>query len=196
MVESAKRAAIICRGITIVLFFVHSIYTSKGKIKIRQYAISIILFIAISYFAYEFYENNQFLIERMQNMMEGDSSGRDNLVETLWQKWYYSDNYFSYLFGFGYNSSQIITTHASHNDWVDILASYGLVGFVMYLILFLLFFSQIFHKEWSKDKRIVFMLIFCIAAITSLTSRWYWGSFGYMPMIILPYLLANKQKEI
>lgn len=195
MVQSAKRGAIVCGAIALVLFAIQTIYTSKDKIDIKQYIIVILLFSAITYFGYRFYQDNPFLIERMGKILDGDSAGRDRLIKNIFNTWYDSDNVFNYLFGFGYNSSQLISGMDSHNDWIDILASFGLVGLVIYFSIYRLLFLQILRKGWPLDKKIILLLVLCIALVTSLTSRWYWGAFGFMQILIIPYLLSDKQND-
>lgn len=196
MIQSAKRAAIVCGILALTLLIFEYLYTSENKSKIKRYLFSLLLLLAIGYFGYNFYMQNQFLIERMQQMLGGDSSGRDNLIETLFGVWYNSDSLTPYLFGYGYNASRFHSIHVSHNDWVDMLVSFGLLGLLIYFALFRSLFLQIFQKDWSKDKKIILILVVCIAIITSLTSRWYWSSFAYMQILILPYLLATYKKKI
>jgi O-antigen ligase len=195
MVQSTKRAAIVCGVIALLLFVVQQVYISDSKIKLKQYIVSMILLIAVSYFGYQFYAQNQFLQERMGAMLEGDSSGRDMLTQTLLNQWYHSDNIMTYLFGFGYNSARKFTSNVSHNDWVDMLVSFGVIGFLMYLALFRNLILQFIRKDSVRSKKLIFLLVFSIAIITSLTSRWYAASFAYMQMILLPYILATRHKD-
>ncbi|HRO85694.1 MAG TPA: hypothetical protein PK110_12790 [Niabella sp.] len=196
MIQSAKRAAIICGIVALGLIVFEYLYTSESKSKIKRYIISLFLLFAVGYFGYDLYMQNQYLIERMQSMLEGNSSGRDDLFKILLEVWYQSDSLIRYLFGYGYNASSRYSVHGSHNDWVDMLISFGLLGLSVYFALFGLLFSQIFKKSWSKDKKIMLILVICIVLITSLTSRWYMSSFAYMQILIIPYLLATHKKNM
>ncbi|HRO47705.1 hypothetical protein [Agriterribacter sp.] len=196
MIQSAKRAAILCGIVALALFVFEYIYTSESKSKIKRYIFSAVLLFGVSYFGYNLYTQNQFLIERMQGMLQGESSGRDMLVETLLKVWYDADNLIRYLFGFGYNASRLHSVHVSHNDWVDMLVSFGLLGFMIYFALFRLLFKQVFNKNWSRDKKVILILVVSIACITSLTSRWYLSTFAYMQFLILPYLLATHEDNV
>ncbi len=195
MIQSAKRAAIVCGIAALVLIVFEYLYASEGKAKIKRYFVSIVLLIAVGYYGYGLYVQNQYLMERMALMMEGYSSGRDVLIETLFGVWFQSDRLIPYLFGFGYNASSLHTVHVSHNDWVDMLVSFGLMGIIVYFTLFRLLFMQLLRKGWAREKKIILILVLSIAIITSLTSRWYWSSFAYMQMLILPYLLATYNKN-
>jgi len=196
IVQSSKRGAILAGILTIVFYFVNNFYNSDSKIKIRTYFLLLFLIMGFSYFGYRIYMENEFLLTRMSEMLEGDSSGREDIASMAFQMWYQSDNIFTILFGLGYNSIESITGHVSHNDWVDMLTSYGLFGFVLYSSIYIIFIKEIINKDWMVDKKIILILFFFIALITSMTSRWYWSNFAYSQMIILPYLLATKNKRI
>ena len=195
MIQSAKRAAIICGMVALGLIVFEYLYASENKSKFKRYFFAVLLLFAVGYFGYDLYQQNQYVIDRMTLMMEGQSSGRDLLIETLTSFWFQSNRLIPYLFGFGYNASSLHSVHVSHNDWVDMLVSFGLMGIVVYFALFRLLFMQVLQKGWTREKKIILILVLCIAIITSLTSRWYWSTFAYMQILILPYLLATYNKE-
>ena len=195
MIQSAKRAAIICGMVALGLIVFEYLYASENKSKFKRYFFAVLLLFAVGYFGYDLYQQNQYVIDRMTLMMEGQSSGRDLLIETLTSFWFQSNRLIPYLFGFGYNASSLHSVHVSHNDWVDMLVSFGLMGIVVYFALFRLLFMQVLKKGWTREKKIILILVLCIAIITSLTSRWYWSTFAYMQILILPYLLATYNKE-
>ncbi|WP_026706294.1 hypothetical protein [Flavobacterium soli] len=195
MVQSSKRGAILAGIIAIILYFIHNLYTADSKTKFRTYIMSFLLIVGVSLFGYRIYMENEFLITRMNDMLEGDTTGRDSIASNAFQAWYQSDNIFTTLFGLGYNSIKSITGHVSHNDWVDMLTSYGIFGLFLYSLIYFIFMKEIMKKDWMVDKKIILILFFFIAFITSMTSRWYWSNFAYTQMIILPYILATKNKR-
>lgn len=194
--QSAKRGAILCCAATMGLLMYEYLRSAKGRYKILKYVVSVSLVVAIGYLGYDFYKENEYVLERMQLMLEGGSSGRDSLIEDLVGTWYGSNNLIRYFFGFGYNASRLHSIHVSHNDWVDMLISFGLLGLVVFFTLFRLMIKEAFNKSWSKDKKIILVSVICIAIIVSLTSRWYWSPFAFMQYMILPYLLATGKEEM
>lgn len=195
MIQSAKRAAILCGIVALGLIVFEYLYAAENKSKFKRYFFAILLLAAVGYFGYRLYEQNQYVIDRMNLMMEGESSGRDMLIEDLLGTWYQSDSLTAYLFGFGYNASRLHSANVSHNDWVDMLVSFGLLGLMIYFALFRLLFLQVFNQNWSRDKKVILILIVSIALITSFTSRWYWSVFAYMQMLILPFLISTHNKK-
>lgn len=196
MIQSAKRAAILCGVVALILIVFEYLYASESKSKLKKYSIAATLLLGVGYFGYDLYMQNQYLIERMEGMLQGESSGRDLLVETLLKTWYEANDLIRYLFGFGYNASRLHSVHVSHNDWVDMLISFGLLGLLVYFALFRLLFLEVLNPNWARDKKVILILVIGIACITSLTSRWYSSSFAYMQILFLPYLLATHKQKL
>lgn len=194
IVQSAKRAAVVCGAAGILLFFYYQLKTLNKRYLIRNYVVGIGLILGISYWGYKYFTENEFLLTRMKQMSEGDSSGRDQLGKTVFFSWYESDDLMVYLF-VGFNTSSEVTTHVSHNDWLEMLAGFGLLGFFIYFSIFSIAFKEFLHKNWNFDKKIIFICIIMIGVVTSLTSRWYWLSFAYSQCLLLPYILATRNNE-
>lgn len=198
IVQSAKRAAVLIGLVSFLLFVFYNFRrsdTKKEKFRILNGLVRFLLISGAIFFGYRFFTENDFLITRMNEMLDGDSSGRDVIALEAFQKWYNSDNVLNYLFGFGYNSVLHITGHVSHNDWLDMIVSYGIFGLFLYSSIYIVLIQEILSKDWIMEKHRILILLFAIAIITSMTSRWYWSNFAYANMIILPYLLATKNKQ-
>lgn len=194
IVQSAKRAAVLIGLVSFLLFVFYNFRRSDTKNEMN----GLVRFSLISgaiILGYRFFSENDFLITRMNEMLDGDSSGRDVIAKEAFQKWYNSGNVVNYLFGFGYNSVLHITGHVSHNDWLDMIVSYGIFGLFLYSSIYIVLIQEILSKDWIMEKNRTLILLFSIAVITSMTSRWYWSNFAYTQMIILPYLLATKNKQ-
>lgn len=196
IVQGNKRSAFLCGILAILLFVYQTIYASKFKYKIQTYFVAIVLTLGLSYFAYNSYLQNEYLGNRVELMMNGDSSGRDVQIENYFNGWYNSNSLFDYFFGLGYNSSYEFTSSASHNDWMDLLGSYGLIGFSFYLLLWFYLVRELKNGRWDKNKKLIMILYLGISFISSLFFRWYASPFPYMNYLILPYLVATKEKEL
>ena len=196
MIQSAKRGAIVTGFITIILFYYYLFMSfKKEKYIFLKYSAAFIIIIGISYWAYDFYTQNEYVVQRITTMLEGDSSGRDRLSLEIFENWYNSDNPFVYLFGKGYQSSFKITSHASHNEWLDVLVSFGLFGFSVYFAMFFSGFRFILKENWIFYKKISFICLLLCALIASITSRWIMSSFPYSQMLLLPYLLVTYDND-
>jgi len=196
MVQSSKRAAIVSGILAILLFLYQVIFASKYKYKIKAYFIAILLTIGITYFAYNFYSENEYLSKRMELMVSGDSTGRDELIDLHYRRWYASNSVIVYIFGLGYNSIMMFNELGAHNDWMDVLGSFGVFGLLIYLILWYYLVRELFKGKWDKNKKIIMILFLGISFIASLFFRWYNSPFPFMNFLILPYLIITKEDEM
>ncbi|MFD2433774.1 O-antigen ligase family protein [Mesonia maritima] len=197
IVQSAKRAAIVVGVLTLIIFFYNQFQGIKKIERKRAFlkkisTLFLILFIGI--WGYDYYSQNDFLVKRIQLMLAGDSSGRVDLIGIIFNKWYNSDNIFNYLFGRGFQSSYKFSGHASHNDWLELLVSFGLFGICIYIALFITAIKFVFNKRWVYFKRNCFICLIILGFVVSLTSRWYMSSFPYSQFLLLPYLLTTRDK--
>lgn len=193
-VQSSKRVAIVAGLVVMILFIYQSVYLSTNKNKIWSYLVALFVLAGVTYFAYDIYQQNIYLQQRMILMMEGSSSGRDLIIEKSFNAWYHSDNIFNYLFGLGFNHTRAVTTHVAHNDWMDVLGSYGLVGLFLYISLWVNLIKISLDNWWGKIEKLSYISIIMIALIASMVFRWYISPFPFMNAILLPYLLATKNK--
>jgi len=195
LVQSGKRAAFIAGAITmLVLFYFQFKSMSSQKRQLGKRLFWVVSLVCVIVWGFNRFLENEFLVHRLQLMLQGDTAGRDKLYKEVFTTWYESNSVVQYLFGRGFQTSEKVTSSGSHNDWLDILASFGLVGFLVYFILFTAGFMQLFEKGWVNYKKAGFVCLILIALLASLTSRWYWSSFAYSQMLLLPYLLASRNR--
>src|SRR5690625_3485050 len=84
--------------------------------------------------------------------------------------------------------------YTSHNDWMEILAGYGLFGFIVYIYMFYYLIRIAFHNK-KNDLNLILITIILISIIISMTSRWYSGAYTPMIGVLLPYIIAKFYKE-
>lgn len=142
--------------------------------------------------------NNEFLINRMKDMIESGGSNRDIIYKDIWEGWYNSKNPNQHLFGFGFAGSQRLTGGMyAHNDWLELLSNFGALGVSIYFILFYSSYKLIRSSEWGEvDKRLLMLTVVSIWFIITLFSMGYTDINGYLRAIILAYLIGSKKKSI
>ena len=92
-------------------------------------------------------ESNDFLIYRLEAMLEGDSSGRDEIYSSYYRYIVSETNLFYLLFGHGADSTVKVFGLYAHNDWLEIGMNQGLFGLVLYFS----YYIQLI-KQWRKTK--------------------------------------------
>lgn len=197
ILQGSKRGAIIAGIVGLCFYFFYQIKTLEKEMRFKGYLVVFISFIIIGYIAYNTYLSNEFLIERLNAVAEGDSSDRDIIYKEIFFSWYNSDSFIHILFGFGFAGSLLLTDgYYAHNDWLELLSNFGLLGIVVYLVLFYAALSEFRKKAWHLDKRILTLTIVVIWFFTTLFSMWYTALGGFTQAILLAYLIGSKKRLI
>lgn len=193
---SMKRGAIIIGILLLAWILLGEYKTSSKRVRLWLVVLSItVVGFGASYFI-RFYAGNDFAQARIEQTLEGDSSGRDKIYGSLLN--YYADKYniAQQFFGNGPDSSLEINGHDAHNDWLDLLVSQGLFGVILYFL-----FWGSFYKNWRRmrENRLLYFAlgsVFMIQLIRSFISM----SYATLPTcgaLVFGYCLAsyyeNKQ---
>lgn len=157
IIMGVKRGNIIAAIIPLILFISFELKGARHS-GVKTF-ILIILWSVLSYFLYKWVISYDFLLYRWDMTKEGNTSGRDVLFTNCWQLWKNSNNFFTYLFGFGFDATLHYFNKYAHNDWLEILVDYGLFGIVLYLIVFVLFVSQIKKTKDNTSKRVLWSVL-------------------------------------
>lgn len=198
IVLGAKRGALIVGGIGTLLFAYYQIRTVPQRMKSRVYPIVTLGLGTLIWFVYRMYAQNDFVMKRMGGMFEGQSSGRDVIYSNILNAWYNSDNLLNYIFGFGFYASTKLsgTGHAAHNDWLELLANFGLLGVSVYLFLFYCGFKSALTPGWSKDKKLLMFSMMTIWFVTTLFSMGFNSASFTGMFLLIAYLTGSKHKDI
>lgn len=164
ILASAKRGNIIGAVIPTLMFVWFELKESKHSV--FKTILVIIGMIALSVTLYQWFTTNDYLMYRLENTMEGNSSGRDEIFTQALSGWTNSDNVGHYLFGYGFDG----TLHhiflngqgmRAHNDWLEILVDYGLIGVILYLSVFISF-AKMIRKTNNIQIKLVMLCAVCI----------------------------------
>lgn len=105
---------------------------------------------------------NDYFNYRIQQTLEGDSSGRTAIYQYLID--YYA-NYASFiqqLVGFGAFGTIKISPQYAHNDWLETLINQGLLGIIIFLFYWVRFAKTCRTRTLSSSSRKVLILVFVI----------------------------------
>ena len=198
IIQGAKRGAVVT-GIASMSFFLFYQFTNiNKKHRIKSIVVTLMGIIVIVFLGIDFIEKNQFLVQRMQSISEGNSSGRDIIYSNLFNAWSNSNNPITLLFGFGFGKTILLsgTGTWAHNDWLELLINFGFLGVLVYLTLFLSSVMLLFNENWSKDKKLLLLSIMSIWFITSMISMNYMASDSLYQSIALGYIIGSNNKTI
>ena len=157
LVMGAKRGNILAAAIPLGLF-VWSVLKGSRRSVIKTILVLALIF-GVAFVTYRWVVNDDYLMYRIEQTQEGNSSGRDAIYAGAWHAWHDSDSFVNLLFGMGFDEIlQLESTghkHA-HNDWLEVLVNYGLLGVILYLAVFIALFLQV-RKIKSYDLRLVLL---------------------------------------
>lgn len=156
---SMKRGAIIA-GCASVIYYLYFNYNYKNISK-RKVVIFSLLIVIIAYLITEHLMNSSYYFSsRIDQTMEGNSSGRDEIYEHFWNYFKNETDSFKLLFGNGANATLGIGINYAHNDWLEIAINQGVLGLVIYGIYWIFFLRTIKHTKHNKTAKLVLSLIF------------------------------------
>jgi len=166
-----KRGPILISTLLFLHFFLLQFLNTRGKARVRVIFSTLLLVSIVSYLAYDFYDNNDFLQMRVEDTLEGKSSGRDTLYETYYDYFVNNTSSIEYMFGIGVNSTLKLFGKYAHNDWLEMAFNQGIFGILLLFNYFIALFAS-----WRKTKirmiRISLGYIFVIYLLTSLFSMY------------------------
>ena len=191
IIMSLKRGAILV-GIIVFIWFLYRVFkTSSKRTKVWVSIMTIVAMIITCQQILDMYHNNDYFQYRLEQTLEGESSGRDVLYDALLTHFIYDTSIGEFLLGMGANGTLKVTDNFAHNDWLEIVTNQGLFG----LVLFIIFWITLF-KEWRNAKQLPIIYsalgaIFMICFLRTFFSM----SYNDMPLCLtmcLGYCLANN----
>lgn len=197
IIASSKRGAVVVGAVILLWYFYYQMKMIDEKQKWKGFLLSFVSIAAVVFLGYRYYLGNEYLQYRLELAAQGDMSGRDIIYSNIWNSWLNS-NFFHFLFGYGFAASVKISGIGlfAHNDWLEILSNFGLLGVIIFAALFYQGFKLCLNKEWEKDKRILMAAIITSAFATTLFSMWYTSLETYLNAMLLAYLVGNKSEKL
>lgn len=194
---STKRSAIIVVSI-ISLFFIYYNYI-RGEKKLKSTLLLVVFLIAlinIIDFSLVF-ERLDFVYQRLENIQEDGGSGRMEVIDRFFKQDYKELLKFPTIFlgkGFqGYNNDYPYL-QSSHNDWIEIFYTLGIIGLLNLLYFFSLLLINL--KELYINKSPIFVA-YLSAVIIFIFYSLIGGSFHFMFLsMMLFYFLGITEAMI
>lgn len=193
-IQSAKRGALITSLAGSLVFIYYQLFQQGTKNLIRNIVLTTVALASITLYLYNLFLKNDFLVTRLSKIDEG-GSGRSTIYSNLIENWYGSDNILNFIFGYGFISSvnHSGTGNVAHNDWLEMLINFGLLGFAIYLFVFISLIYSIFTKKLEKTNQATLICITIIWFLISLFSMFYLNAISVFMVILLAYILGSNK---
>ena len=185
---SAKRGVML--GIGVQLFIYSIIIFWKSKHKFVLSIIFLVCFIVASQYILDYYNDNAYFQSRIEDTLEGNSSARDDLMDSLWT--YFAKSWIFYkVFGNGFASSVDIAGNYAHNDWMEILIDMGVVNLIWYLMIYVCLWK--YYKRIDVKYRTAMFMAIMSLFVSSFFSMSFFSTGTATSFILIGFLMGNNQ---
>ena len=75
--------------------------------------------------------NSEYFVSRYEQTLEGNTSGRNDIYENLWNTLLLEPNPLYFYLGRGANSTLNIVGNGAHQDWLETFCNNGLLGVII-----------------------------------------------------------------
>lgn len=190
---SAKRSALIGFFVMSLIYF---LFLLKGKGKKTMYR-NLALLILFAFFIFYLIGENGDAVFAMEDRLQTSGAGlskRDIIWRDIWNS-YSNGSFPNLIFGFGYNASIEMSGSLAHNDWIEILASMGIIGVFIYSYMYLMPLREI--RLHNKNSIYRMTIIICLAQlfVHSLSSRAIFFSEYAIFFIAIGYSMVKISKS-
>ena len=106
--------------------------------------------------------------KRIENTLDGNSSGRDVLYNSLANYFWNETTSMQFVFGSGANATLQVVGDYAHNDWLEIAVNQGVLGLLVYVFYWMLFCKTIMSSSLSPYAKLALQILFMIYFLKSL----------------------------
>jgi hypothetical protein len=156
---AGKRGAILCLLVSLLLMY---FFTRKEdrRLTLTTFLYGLFALIGLALLLSYFNEYISAAFERVLLITEDRGSGRDNLYKGYWDG-YRNSNSFYLIFGYGLYEGidNLNTSKIAHNDWLEILYDYGILGAFLYLNVFIQLFRYLISGLSRQNKVYYYILL-------------------------------------
>lgn len=143
-----KRGAILLGGGLILLFLFLNLRNGSYKKRFLALILTSILVVIFFKLIFNMLQTSEYFVTRIEQTIEGNSSGRDLIYNALWNIFINETNLFNLLFGYGANSTIGFIGNLAHQDWLETLINNGLVGLGVLFFFFVTLTKDTFKQRY------------------------------------------------
>lgn len=168
-----KRGAIVIGALCFFQFlYLNWKNASKTNEKMIICLLTVLIMIVAWWYISDVLANNDYFIKRLQATEEMDSSGRDDLVKIIWNKYWLNIDVVTLFLGNGANATIAFAGNYAHQDWLETLCNNGLLGICILLSFYVRFFMSAMSNKHNINNIMssAFKMLFIICIMKTLFS--------------------------
>lgn len=193
--SSFKRGGVIAFVLAIVVYlFVKEVLVERKFTRLLVFLIAMIALFIILILVDNAMGN--IISERILNIREDGGSGRDQVWDITWNM-IKTSNSEHLMFGHGYDAvlKNSPLELSSHNDFLEMLFNYGIIGFVPYLVLHFQLIKQIFtgikmHNKNASIMAFTYTIFFILSMISHIIV------YPWMCLIVIPWGMLSADNRL
>ena len=189
-----KRGAILIAVICTLYFFIQSFRNASRRTKFLIIILAICTTFAMTVYISEEYATSSYFQYRVEQTLEGGSSGRNQLYSALYYYYFNQENLLSILFGNGMDYTVAIAGNFAHNDWLELAINQGLLGVILYIWYFVSFIHTAMHTNHRSAAYGIMVMALMIMFTSSIFSMSY-GSLNLSIAIGLGYAMTHYRNQ-
>ncbi len=181
---SGKRGAIIL----VLLFAVWYFYENylRGKMSVTNIVLGIVLIFGSYYLINELLLNNDFIYNRYEMTLEGNSSSRDMIVNKVLSGFWGQESLFGILFGGGIGQSVRYAGNWAHNEWLEFLSMSGFFGVSIYLSIYYTMMKEVIKYSQKSVHKNIFIACSLMVFVKSFYSMsFFLSGINLFPLYII-----------
>lgn len=189
-----KRGAIFIGVICLVWFLWNNMKKANVKKKIALICLSLLLVVLGVFFVQKQMNESLYFQKRVENTLDGNSSGRDRIYGKLADYFWNGTSPFQFILGSGAETTVKVAGNFAHNDWLEIAVNQGLLGIFIYMFYWILFAKECLSKFYGNHEKLALQMLFVIYFMKALFSMSY-GSIAFSATFVFGYCLAQEKKN-
>ena len=134
-----KRGAILIGVVGAVMFLYANLKEPLGKKKILFLILTTIIIVGVSIYIGYMMDNSAYFMARVEDTLEGNTSGRDAIYGNLWNTLLLESRPLYFYLGRGADSTITVIGKVAHQDWLEIFCNNGLLGVFILFVFFYIF---------------------------------------------------------
>ena len=193
---SAKRGAILIAIVAVFIEYFRYGKASDEKFSIWRRVFFVLLVCVAVYFTLPILAKNDLLVHRIEYTEELGSSGRDEIAKNIWNYWLASPSVNKFL-GNGFCFSTIASGdgHYAHNDYLEFLINFGILGVVSYGLFVASLMTLLPHLKDQKNRCILLLAIACLGVKSMTAGGCFGDSFLYFYIFGVFSGMVNQNKN-
>lgn len=125
------------------------------------------------------------MVGRIEDTLEGDTSNRTRIYGAALRSWINAPSFLNLIFGYGTDGTLSQIGIRAHNDWLEILVDYGILGVVMYLSFFICLIKAAWRSKGNPRLFYALLSVFFIWLSKSIYSMGFTNDiFSFLSVVI------------